>query len=54
MQSLTEIPRALGISDDAIQSALVSTFIDPFANNPFAEIVNDADVGLICHNTRSS
>ena len=44
MQSLTEIPKALGISDDAIKSALVTTFSDPSANNPFAEMVNDADV----------
>ena len=44
MQSLTEIPKALGISDDAIKSALVTTFSDPSANNPFADMVNDADV----------
>lgn len=44
MQQLTEIPRALGIPDDAIESALVSTFVDPSANNPFADIV--ADFGL--------
>lgn len=44
MQQLTEIPRALGIPDDAIESALVSTFVDPSANNPFADMV--ADFGL--------
>ena len=41
MQTLAEIPRALGISDDAIQNALISTINDPSASNPFADLLVD-------------
>ena len=44
MQQLTEIPRALGVPEDAIQTALVSTFVDPSASNPFSDLgLADAD-----------
>jgi hypothetical protein len=41
MQTLAEIPRALGIPNDAIQHALISTINDPSATNPFADLLTD-------------